>query len=405
MARVSDVAIVGAGPYGLSAAAHLRAAGVEARVFGEPMGFWERSMPAGMRLRSPYAASHIADPDRALTLDAYAAASGAPVGPPIWLDRFIEYGRWFEQMIGADAERRTIRRIDREGDHFALMLGDGEPVLARRVVIAAGIGPFACRPSEFAQLPAELVSHATDHRDLTVFAGRSVVVVGAGQSALESAALLHEAGADVRVLARAAEIHWLTRSATLHRVAPFLYAPTDVGPIGVSWLIAWPNVFRRIRPWRFQDRMAQRAIRPAGASWLAPRLEEVAIETDRAVRSAAAAGHGVRLSLSDGSECSVDHVLLGTGFRVDISRYSFLPATLLEAIRTVDGYPLLRRGFESSVAGLHFLGAPAARSFGPLMRFVAGTDFAGPAVARVATGRAIAQGGAAMRPVSEPSPS
>ena len=72
-----DVAIVGAGPYGLSTAAHLRKIpGLNTRVFGETMSFWERHMPAGMLLRSPWSASHIADPKDELTLDAYVAARG-----------------------------------------------------------------------------------------------------------------------------------------------------------------------------------------------------------------------------------------------------------------------------------------------------------------------------------------
>ena len=42
-----DVAIVGAGPYGLSIAAHLRVAGVTFRIFGRPMQTWRYHMPDG----------------------------------------------------------------------------------------------------------------------------------------------------------------------------------------------------------------------------------------------------------------------------------------------------------------------------------------------------------------------
>ena len=59
-----QVAIIGAGPYGLALAAHLRGRGVEPAVFGRPMSFWEEHMPKGMLLRSPWRASHISDPDR-----------------------------------------------------------------------------------------------------------------------------------------------------------------------------------------------------------------------------------------------------------------------------------------------------------------------------------------------------
>jgi len=135
-------------------------------------------------------------------------------------------------------------------------------------------------------------------------------------------------------------------------------------------------------PRGWQDRLGVRSIRPAGAAWLQPRLKNVPINTACAVTSAIPVNGHVRATLSDGSEKEVDHVLLGTGYRVDIRRCSFLAPELLTSIRQTDGYPDLDEGFESSVPGLHFVGAPAAWSFGPLMRFVAGTDFASRALAR-----------------------
>jgi len=65
-----NVLVIGAGPYGLSSAAYLRSAGVETRVVGDPMSFWEKQMPKGMFLRSGWKASTIADPRAEVTLDA-----------------------------------------------------------------------------------------------------------------------------------------------------------------------------------------------------------------------------------------------------------------------------------------------------------------------------------------------
>jgi hypothetical protein len=113
----------------------------------------------------------------------------------------------------------------------------------------------------------------------------------------------------------------------------------------------------------------------------------VRVLTGRAVVAATPKQAGVHLQLDDGSARHVDHVLLGTGYRVDIAHYTFLAPALLAAIRRTDGYPALDRGFESAVPGLHFLGAPAAHSFGPLMRFVAGTDFAAVALCRRVLGK------------------
>lgn len=205
-----DVAIIGAGPYGLSAAAHLRAVkGLDLRVFGEPMSFWGRNMPACMLLRSNWSATQIAGPDGALTLEAYQAASGARFSAPVPLDRFIQYGLWYQRQTVPDLDQRKIERIESHPKGFRLTLPDGEALVSRRVIVACGIGSFARRPAEFQALPSSLASHTSEHRDLRKFSGKQVMVVGGGQSALESGALLHEGGAEVEVVSRSPRIHWL----------------------------------------------------------------------------------------------------------------------------------------------------------------------------------------------------
>jgi cation diffusion facilitator CzcD-associated flavoprotein CzcO len=374
--------ILGAGPYGLAAAAHLREQ--EPHVIGEPMSFWERNMPAGMLLRSPYVASTISDPDGSLSLDAYAEAIGSSVPRPVSLEQFVEYGKWFQRRVVPDLDQRRVRQVEQRDGGFVLAMEDGTEMPARRVIVAAGIGQFAFTPPELADLSPELVSHTSQHRDLGRFAGRRVVVIGGGQSALESAALLHEAGADVHVSVRAPRIYFLRRVARLHKLGPvsaLLFAPAEVGPAGVSRLVSAPDWYRRM-PRELQDRLSVRSLRPAGAAWLVPRLADVRIETGRRVVAAHVKGDDVVLRYADSSVERVDHVLLATGYHVDIARYPFLGADLLRRIRRTDGYPRLTSAFETSVPGLHFLGAPSAWSFGPLMRFVAGTEYAAPALAR-----------------------
>lgn len=387
-----DVAILGAGPYGLAAASHLHAAnGLDIRVLGEPMSFWQQQMPQGMCLRSPYVASNIADPGRDLTLDAFESARAQPLSRPVGLEHFVDYGRWFQHQSFPDLDTRKVTRVEANGD-FRLELDDGEFLRARRLVVAGGIMPFAWTPRQFRELPADLASHSSEHRDLGRFAGRSVIVIGGGQSALESAALLHEAGARVEVIVRSPRIYFLRRAhGVLHRLGPLtrlLFAPAEVGPAGVSRLVSAPDWYRR-QPRALQDRLSVRSLRPAGAAWLVPRLEQVEITLGRSVTDATASrdGEHVELRLDDGHLRSCDHVLLATGYQVDISAYPFLPASLLERIACAGGYPKLDRGFQSSVPGLHFLGAPSAWSYGPLMRFVAGTEFAAPVLTRAILGR------------------
>jgi FAD-dependent urate hydroxylase len=389
-----DVAIVGAGPYGLSAGAHvLKVKGLDVRVFGEPMSFWERNMPVGMILRSAWSATTIADPDHSATLDAYQAACGNHIPKPVPLDRFIQYGQWYQHQAVADLDRRKIVRVESNHQGFRLTVEGGELLHSKRVVIAAGIQPFARRPEEFENVPSALVSHASEHRDLRLFAGRDVLVIGSGQSALESAALLHESGARVEVVGRAQKINWLQgwASTTLHRrlgsfTKRLLYAPTDVGPAGLSQLMARPDLLKTL-PRSLQNKLWKRAVRPAGARWLINRLQEVPIKLGLSVTSVTVNGERVRVRFSDGSENTADHVLLGTGYKVDISKYDFLSPELAQSIRRINGYPLLQDGLESSVQGLHILGSPAAWSFGPLMQFVSGTRYASRSLTRCITSK------------------
>jgi FAD-dependent urate hydroxylase len=392
----TDVAVIGAGPHGLAATAHLRRAGVAVRVLGEPMSFW-RGMPAGMLLRSNWTATSIAEHVGPLSLDSFCADRGLSFGLPVPLDRFIEYGQWVQRRVASDVDRRMVRSVDGTEGRYELRLADGDRITAHRVVVAAGIGEFASRPDYAAGLPAELASHASDHADLSRFAGARVLVVGGGQSALESAALLHENGAHPEVAVRADHLNWLHGGKyhrKLGRFSKLVYAPTDVGPMGLSRLVAEPDLFRRL-PRGLQDPLAYRAIRPAGALWLAGRLRDVPVTLSRSVLSAEPAAGGLHVTYADGSSGSFDHLLLGTGYKVDISRYPFLSPALRARIRRAGGYPVLRSGMESSVPGLFFVGAPAAWSFGPLMRFVAGGWFGGQSVARAVASRAHPQRAAA----------
>lgn len=378
MKVTTDVVVLGAGPYGLSAAAHLNACGLNVRVFGETMSFWDRHMPEGMCLRSPWEASQLSDPAKALTIDAFEVAMSSPVSRPIPIRRFIAYGRWFQSRAVPNLEQRKVTEIERDRPGFRVALADGEVVRCRRVIIAGGIGPFAVRPPQFEGIPLDLASHSSEQRDLARFRGKKVVVIGGGQSALESAALLHERQADVELIVRNSAVYWTWQRPWLHTFRPvgaLLYAWPDVGPAFISHAVAKPSLYRSL-PRRVQDSWRFKSLRPNGVGWLKPRLGDVRISPGRGVRSAAIRGKRLELKLSDGSERSVDHVLMATGYRVNVRKYEFLSASLRSALFLVDGCPILTRGFESSVSGLHFLGAPAMWSFGPLMRFVAGADFA-----------------------------
>jgi len=384
--NLCDVAVIGAGPYGLSVAAHLTAAGIETRVFGEPMAFWRHNMPNGMLLRSPWRATSISDPERALSLDAYAAQRGVDADELLPVEQFVSYGEWFQRHAVPEVDRRTVKLIGTSATGFRLKLADGEVATADRIVIATGLRHQEYRPPAFCDLPAALVSHSCEHTDLAPFRGKRVGVIGRGQSACESAALLAEAGAEVELISRG-PVRWLgaapdTQGAAKTWLLQALKAPSEVGPFPLSWLAELPEA-TRVLPQKLRSEFTRRCLKPGASGWLQPRFANVTCTPSRTIEGVRALSDRVVLDLDNGTK-SFDHVLLGTGYRIDLQRAGIFTPQLLEQIACDGGSPLLGAGFESSVAKLHFVGSYAVKSFGPLLRFIAGAPIAARAVSRAA---------------------
>ncbi|MFJ9410279.1 FAD-dependent oxidoreductase [Streptomyces sp. NPDC101393] len=391
----TPVAVIGAGPYGLSVAAHLRARGVPVRVFGQPMVSWRENMPAGMLLKSTPAASSIDTPQAGHTLGDYCTHTGEGRYESDWdlipVETFVRYGQWLQERLVPELERVRVASVDRVADGFELKLGSGEQVGARAVVVATGLSGIAQLPPELAAaIPdgpsaAGPVSHSSQHHDLSALAGKDVVVVGAGQSALESAVLLAESGAaSVRVVARG-------------RSAVGFGAPPDRqphfrprSPFGNAWslyaLTRHAGSFRHL-PVPTRRFLVRRVLGPLGAWWLRDRFvgRVQVTEGRRIVRARVRDGRPVlalRGEDGQGGELAADHVLAATGYRMDLAALDFLDQGLRTEIAVRAGGPLLDAGFGSSVPGLYFTGLSAAASFGPVMRFVCGTEFAAPRLAR-----------------------
>jgi thioredoxin reductase len=394
---VIDVAIVGAGPYGLSLAAHLRAAGVEYRQFGLPMRLWQAAMPRGMFLKSQGFASNISDPAGTHTLEAFCAATNRPYasyGLPVPLDTFVSYGQWFASDLGLPIEETLVTDVSRGGGGFSVTLADGERLSARRVVVAIGVEHFAHVPAPLSSLPPELCTHSSAHPDLATFSGQDVIVVGAGQSALESAALLHESGANVRLLARKQRVVWNGEPLALERPLPQRLREPESG-LGSGWA-TWfysnhPELFRRL-PRQTRVYRARTALGPAGASWLRARVEgKFPVAAGHTVTRAEPKGDGVMLAArrSEGGterteELVADHVIAATGYRTDLARLPFLGDELRSRLRTVagSGSPSVTGDYRSAVPGLYIIGPAVAPTMGPVMRFVFGSRHAATTVSR-----------------------
>ena len=384
-----EVAVIGAGPYGLSAAAHLRSAKFATRVFGRPMSFWREHMPKGMKLRSPWIATHLADPEKRFSLDVFARQAALTPQDQLPLERFVQYADWFARQAVPDLDPRKVTRVENAASGFRLVLEDGEPMHARRVVVAMGLARQEVGPPQFSGLPPDLVSHSCEHDRLDKWSGKRVAVIGRGQSACESAMLLREAGSQVDLICRG-EVRWIgvapgeenRQRGWRWRLRELLQSPSAVGPFPWSWLNELPGIERRL-PHDLRSRIAVRSLRAASARWVMPGMEDVHVLAGRNIGAVSRQGPGVAIALDDGVR-AYDHVLLGTGYRIDIGKLAILSPELLGKVARRGGSPVLAAGFQSSVPGLHFLGASAVDSYGPLMRFIAGAGYAARSLTRSA---------------------
>ncbi|MEY9930854.1 cation diffusion facilitator CzcD-associated flavoprotein CzcO [Catenulispora sp. GP43] len=387
-----DTAVVGAGPYGLSVAAHATVRGSRTRVFGTPMRAWAEHMPVGMKLKSEPWASHLSDPRDRYTLKEYCRLEGLPYahGVPTPVETFVDYGRWFQQQAVPDVHETDVVRVDREGALFALELADGSSVRARSVVLAAGFLPFPRFPEALVGLKAPQVLHSSAVNDLSGFSGKRVTVVGGGQAAIEIAVLLDEAGADVTLVARAGSLAWNSLPADLPTTLwQKLRQPENgLGPGYYNKVLGDLQALFRLMPAGYRMEVVRKTLGPEGSWWIRDRFEKSFdaphVLTGTQITAARPEGGALRLELSGGRELEADHVIAATGFEVDVRKLTVLSEELRGRVRGMRGSygpPVLGAGFDSSERGLHMVGLAAAATFGPSMRFVCGAAFAARAAA------------------------
>jgi cation diffusion facilitator CzcD-associated flavoprotein CzcO len=357
------------------------------------METWRQQMPLGMHLKSTPFASSIAAPRPGSTLADFCAATGSePFAGhrPVPIESFIRYGLWFKDRHVPEVEPLKVMHVARHGGEFAVALDNGDQFVSSAVVVATGIGNTAHLPTQLAALQSGSsprsgpVSHSSDHRDLSGFAGRRVAVLGAGQSALEGAALLQESGASAELFVRGSRVRFGGSPADVSRQGRgTLLKPESV--LGPGWSLTafsrLPSAFRLLPP-RLRLRLVATILGPSGAWWLRERVDgRVDIHLDHRLERAVPEGDAIALTFATATverrTAGFDHVIAATGFRVDVDALQWLSPDLRRGIARTDGtWPALGGWFDCSVPGLYFTGLAAAATYGPLMRFVCGTGFA-----------------------------
>jgi lysine/ornithine N-monooxygenase len=398
MESFCPIVIIGAGPYGLSLAAHLHARGVKHRIFGKPMEFWLRHMPSGMNLKSDGFASNLYDPEDRFTLRRYCEERRleyADIGIPVRLETFCAYGLAFKEAMVPELEERMVVAVARHPRGFAITLDDGEICTALHVVVAVGINQFVHLPSALAGLPAEFLTHSSEHRNLERFKGRHVAVIGGGSSATDLAALLHDLGANVQMIARRRSLNFNDKPTGASDFSNSLWRQLrePMSGIGPGWRYKMfgdaPWLFRHL-PRSLRHRVVRRSHGPAGAWFVKDKIENgPTVLLGCTVERAEVRGNRVHIQLgtSENSTREVvsEHVIAATGYKVDIRRLSFLSSEIQSQLTTFENTPILSASLQSSVTGLHFVGTAAANSFGPVMRFAFGARFAARRLTKVLT--------------------
>lgn len=384
MSAIKDVTIVGAGPFGLSIAAHLRAYNIDFSIVGTPMENWLLKMPKGMSLKSPGFSSNLCDPAQAFSLRHFCETQGAhyeDLDYPISVETFCAYGLAFKDRFAPDLIQDELSALALSAGGFELRLKSGNASRSRKVIVATGIDYFRHVPAPLAALPKELASHSADHHELERFRGREVAILGAGSSAIDLAVLLHEAGAAVQQVMRKPcrdfGTLWHGPSRPLWRR---LREPiSGIGPGWRSRLCTDLPWLYRYFPDGFRLHAARSHLGPSGGWFMRDRAKAVPVLAGMRITGARESNGRAQLRLADGTgaemDLIVDHVIGATGYENDVRRLPFLSSDMVGRMDLVGNSPRLSAQFESSISGLYFAGPIATASFGPVMRFVAGAGF------------------------------
>jgi len=379
---MNPVVIVGAGPYGLSLASHLRSLNVKYRIFGKPMKPWIANMPPGMVLKSRFNATGLYDPKHSFTLKNYYREKGRVPSDmdPIETETFVDYALQFQKRFVPDLCTDMVTHIERDGSQYRVQTSGNESLIASAVVIAVGVYDFAYIPEQFNGVDKQFLTHSSQYGNVDQFRNKDVAVVGAGASAIDLAIALQNVNARVTIVTRrdAINFHFPPETTFLGKLGQVRYPSS---PLGAGWRILFcayaPSMLHRL-PVATKHKMAIMYLGPAPGWSTRERAQNIETFLTTKIAGVETEGQRVRMVYERAQERAsklVDHIIVATGYRPDVNKLGFLDSSIAQSIDNIQGTPILSSRFETSSPGLYAIGPIAASSFGPIMRFVYGADF------------------------------
>jgi hypothetical protein len=340
-------------------------------------------------LKSLGFATDIYLPGRRNNFVEYSRERGLETVEPCAMSDFARFGVWAQSRAVPNLETVEISRISRQEDLFLVTMASGETFPARNVIVAVGLTHFAYIPEEFAGLSSAYVTHTSAWSDFQPLAGQDVCVIGAGASSLDAAAQLLDVGARPTLLVRGSGIGFSWKTPQKRSLWESIRRPNSALGFGLrSWVFeVMPGLLHHMpESWRIHIHRTH--FGPLGGWWLRDRVEgKVPLKTHCSIVSAELRDKQVALTIREEgqgqSEILCDHVIAGSGFRLDADRLPFLDDEIKRGVRRIERAPALDWRFESTVPGLFFVGPVSSLSFGPLFRFVVGARYTARTLSRV----------------------
>lgn len=363
----TDVLIIGAGPFGLAISAYARHLEIDHLIVGKPMEFWKAHMPEGMVLRSSFD-WHL-DPLNEDTIERFLETQGvAPAdAEPLSLPFYLSYAKWFQEKKGIEPIPVYVQSLDRvDGAHpcFRAVMEDGRVIVAEKVVISLGFKHFTNLPPELiGLLPAGRYSHTCDIVNFTDLKEKNCLIVGGRQSAFESAALAHEAGARA--------VHVSCR----HDTPAFTTSDWSwVEPLTEA-MVHDPGWFRNLSPAEKEEVNARfwAEGRLKLEPWLESRIRKESIHlwpNSQLVTCNELPSGELSVRLDNGNSFNVDHVILATGYKVDVEKVPLLSrGNILDQLASRNGFPELDTEFQTNISNLFMTSMMATQDFGSFYAF------------------------------------